>query len=100
MRLLQMRSRRAPILSRAARDDRSAAPPSPVGVRQLAQANVARLRAPLDDPSMRDFVAALDHVNHLAETSRGFVWRLTTEHGHGLCVITEDAAPSFLNLSV
>ena len=33
---------------------------------QLAQANVARLRAGLDDPVMRGFVTALDGVNALA----------------------------------
>ena len=67
---------------------------------QLAQANVARLRAPLDDPSMQAFVAALPAVNALAERSPGFVWRLGTDHGHGLLVITEDGSPAFLNLTV
>ncbi len=39
----------------------------------LAQINVARTRAPLDDPLMADFVAALDHVNGLADASDGFI---------------------------
>ena len=69
-------------------------------VSQLAQVNVARLRAPLDDPIMKDFVAAVTRVHHLAETSPGFVWRLNTEHGHGLCVTADDGAAAFLNLSV
>jgi hypothetical protein len=43
----------------------------------LAQFNVARLRAPLTDPSMSEFVAGLDTINALADTSTGFVWRLT-----------------------
>ena len=42
----------------------------------LAHLNVARLRAPLDDPSMSEFVAGLDTINALAESSPGFVWRL------------------------
>ena len=67
---------------------------------QLAQANVARLRAALDDPAMRGFVAALDTVNRLAEGSAGFVWRLRTDGGHGLSVVTDDGGPAFLNLSV
>lgn len=67
---------------------------------QLAQANVARLRAGLDDPVMRGFVTALDGVNALAERSVGFVWRLGTDAGHGLCVVTDDGGPAFLNLSV
>jgi hypothetical protein len=42
----------------------------------LAQFNVARLRAPLTDPSIADFVAGLDLMNALADASPGFVWRL------------------------
>ena len=48
----------------------------------LAQANVARLRAPLDSPELAGFVAALDPVNALADSSPGFVWRLQTEDGN------------------
>lgn len=66
----------------------------------LAQANAARLRAPLDDPSMREFLAALDPINRLAGSSPGFVWRLATDDCHGVCVITEDGGPAFLNVSV
>lgn len=67
---------------------------------QLAQANVAALRAPLDDPSMREFVAALDPVHRRAERSDGFVWRLRTGDEHGVCVVREDAGPALLNVSV
>jgi hypothetical protein len=69
-------------------------------VSQLAQANVAALRAPLDDPVMREFVAALEPVHRLAEDSDGFVWRLRTGDAHGVCVVREAAGPAFLNLSV
>ena len=47
----------------------------------LAQINVARLRAPLTDPLLAEFVAALDPINALAEASPGFVWRLTDDAG-------------------
>lgn len=43
---------------------------------QLAQLNVAVLKAPLDSPQLADFVANLDRINELAEHSPGFVWRL------------------------
>jgi hypothetical protein len=43
---------------------------------QLAHFNVARLRAPLTDPSMAEFVAGLETINALADSSPGFVWRL------------------------
>ena len=47
----------------------------------LAEVNVARARAALDDPSMADFVAALDGLNRLADESPGFIWRLTAGDG-------------------
>jgi hypothetical protein len=43
---------------------------------QLAQINVAELKAPLDSPQLEDFVENLDRINALAEGSPGFVWRL------------------------
>lgn len=46
---------------------------------QLAELNVARLRAPIDSPELQDFVANLDRINALAESSEGFVWRLKDE---------------------
>ncbi len=48
---------------------------------QLAQLNIARLKAPLDSPLLTDFVANLDRINTLAERSPGFVWRLQTDDG-------------------
>jgi hypothetical protein len=48
---------------------------------QLAQLNVATMKASLDSPEMADFVANLDHINVLAEAAPGFVWRLQTEEG-------------------
>ena len=46
----------------------------------LAQVNVARMRATLDDPSMAGFVAGLPTTNALADHAPGFVWRLEDEH--------------------
>ena len=42
----------------------------------LAQINVGRLLAPMDDPRTADFANNLDRINALAESSPGFVWRL------------------------
>jgi hypothetical protein len=47
----------------------------------LAELNIARLRAPLDDPMIADFVAGLDRINALAEAAPGFVWRLISDDG-------------------
>ncbi|MFC7527126.1 DUF3291 domain-containing protein [Actinoplanes sp. GCM10030250] len=49
----------------------------------LAQINTARLRAPLEDPAMADFVVGVTTMNELADRSPGFVWRLVGESGDG-----------------
>ena len=46
---------------------------------QLAQLNIASLKAPLESPELKDFVYNLDRINALAEGSAGFVWRLKGE---------------------
>jgi hypothetical protein len=48
----------------------------------LAQVNIARMLAPLEDPLMTGFVTRLDELNALADRSPGFVWRLQTEAGN------------------
>lgn len=47
----------------------------------LAQCNIGRARQPLDDPELAEFVAALDPINAIAESTPGFVWRLEGEDG-------------------
>ena len=47
----------------------------------IAQYNIARLRAPLDDPSIDPFRLALGRMNDLAKASPGFEWVL--EDGSG-----------------
>lgn len=53
---------------------------------ELAQVNIARLIAPLDDPQLADFVSALDSVNAAADAVPGFVWRLQTEDGNATAI--------------
>ena len=48
---------------------------------ELAQLNIAVMKEPLESPSMTDFVANLDRINALAESSQGFVWRLQGDDG-------------------
>jgi hypothetical protein len=62
---------------------------------RLAQVNVARMRALLDDPVMAGFVDALGAVNRIAETSPGFVWR-NADHE----VLSDDVGPFVVNVSV
>ena len=47
----------------------------------LAQANIAKFRAKLDDPIMKEFVDFLEPVNCFAEESPGFIWRLKDGEG-------------------
>jgi hypothetical protein len=66
----------------------------------LAQLNVARMRAPLDDPIMREFVAWLEPLNGLADTSPGFVWRLQTEQGDSTAIRAFEDPLLLVNISV
>ena len=43
----------------------------------LAQVNIGRLVAPIDDPRLDEFRGALDRINALAESQPGFIWRAT-----------------------
>ena len=52
----------------------------------LAQANIGRIRAPLEDPIMEGFRSQLDPINALADRSPGFVWRLQTEDGNAMAI--------------
>jgi hypothetical protein len=47
----------------------------------IAQFNLARLLAPLDDPQLAEFVGALERINEIADESPGFVWRLQGDGG-------------------
>lgn len=47
----------------------------------LAQLNLGLFRRPLDHEEMAEFVAALDPINAIAESSPGFIWRLTDDGG-------------------
>ena len=46
---------------------------------ELAQANVAYAIAPHDDPRMAEYIARLDEINSLADSSPGFLWRYLTD---------------------
>jgi hypothetical protein len=66
----------------------------------LAQLNVGRVRYPLDDPRMADFVDNLDRVNGIADRSEGFVWRLKDASGNATGIQGFDDPRIILNLSV
>ncbi len=66
---------------------------------QLAQLNIAKMKFPLDDQRMAEFVARLEAVNALADQAPGFVWRLQTEDGDATAI--EFFGPDYLvNMSL
>ncbi len=66
----------------------------------LAQINIGRLVAPVDDPKIAEFVAQLDEVNALADATPGFVWRLRSEAGNATDVVYNDDPFVIVNMSV
>jgi hypothetical protein len=68
--------------------------------RYLAEFNVARIRYPLDDPRMAEFVDNVERVNKLAEKIEGFVWRLQDESGHAMNMRVYDDPTILPNLTL
>jgi uncharacterized protein DUF3291 len=70
------------------------------GAVHLAQLNVGRLRAPMDDPIIDDFRTNLEPVNALAEVSPGYVWRLQDDSGNATGIKPFDDDLEIINLTV
>jgi Domain of unknown function (DUF3291) len=66
----------------------------------LAQANVATMRAALEDPIMEGFRSQLERINALADASPGFVWRLKTDAGNATDIRAYDDERILFNMSV
>jgi hypothetical protein len=66
----------------------------------VAQLNIGRLRAPLDDPRIDDFRNNLARINALAEASPGFVWRLQDDAGNATGIKLFEDDLEIVNLSV
>ena len=66
----------------------------------LAQLNIARMLAPLDDPQMFGFVSELDRINALGDGSPGFVWRLQTDEGDATALRPFPDPDVIVNLTV
>jgi hypothetical protein len=66
----------------------------------IAQLNVARSVAPLDDARMADFMNSLDEINGLGESSPGFVWRLKSDSGNATDIKLSDNPLFIINLTV
>ncbi|MFK7838169.1 MAG: DUF3291 domain-containing protein [Sulfitobacter sp.] len=67
----------------------------------LAELNVGRLIAPVDDPRVVDFMDNLDRINGLAKRMPGFQWMMESETGAGNTDAAIDGDAQFIpNLSV
>ena len=66
----------------------------------LAQFNIGRIKYPLDDPRMKEFVDNVDRVNALASRLPGFVWRLQDKSGTALNIRVMDDPRIVPNLTL
>jgi len=66
----------------------------------LAQINISRLIAPLDDPKIAEFVSQLGPINALADKALGFVWRLQSESGNATDIAYNADPFVIVNMSV
>lgn len=66
----------------------------------LAQYNVAKLVAPLDDPRLADFHANLERINQLGDRSPGFVWRHQNADGNSTGTRVGDDPLVVINFTV
>ena len=66
----------------------------------IAQVNIGRMKAALEDPVMAGFVARLEEINALADRSPGFIWRLQTSEGNATYLRPYDDDRILFNMSV
>jgi hypothetical protein len=66
----------------------------------LAQINIGRLVAPVDDPQVAEFIAGLRPINALADRAPGFVWRLQSASGNATDIAYNDDPFMMVNMSV
>ena len=67
---------------------------------QLAQANIAKMRAPLESPVMDGFRTQLERINAIADASPGFVWRLQSAAGDATAIRAFEDPLMLVNMSV
>jgi hypothetical protein len=67
----------------------------------IAQINVGRIKGvTINDPVMKEFVDNLDKVNQLAESSKGFVWRLKDDDNNATAFNPYNDEQIIINLSI
>jgi len=66
----------------------------------LAQVNIARMNADIDNPVMSGFFQRLDEINTLADVSKGFVWRFKSDEGDATYLRPYEDPLILFNMSV
>ena len=66
----------------------------------LAELNIGRTVAPIDHPTMAEFVDNLERINALGDGSPGFVWRLSDETGSATSIRAFDDPRMIVNMTV
>jgi GNAT superfamily N-acetyltransferase len=66
----------------------------------VAQLNIGTLIAPRDDPRVTEFMDAIDHIDAIADSSPGFVWRLQTADGNATSIHISPDPRTLVNMSV
>lgn len=68
---------------------------------QLAQINIGRIKGvDINDPIMKEFKDNLDTINGLAESSKGFVWRLKDDQNNATSINPYEDVQVLINVSV
>jgi hypothetical protein len=78
----------------------SVLPEVSMGLYNIAQVNIGRIRAELNDPVMAGFANRLDEINALADGSPGFVWRLAGTENNATYLRPFEDSWLILNMSV
>ena len=66
----------------------------------IAQINIGRAVGDVDGPLLAEFMALLDPVNELADSSAGFVWRMQDEEGNNTSLRPYEDERIIINMSV
>ncbi len=66
----------------------------------LAQINIAQAQDAMESKTMQGFVDRLDEINALADSARGFIWRLQDEQGDATSIRAFDDPELLVNMSV
>ncbi len=66
----------------------------------LAQINIAQAQDAITSEAMQGFVKRLDEINAIADSAKGFIWRLQDDQGDATSIRAFDDPGLLVNMSV